>query len=161
LSVPAWQRPLVKVAASRGGSWYFMNVATPIDRRLIPATGGRLSSAPGMPVCVVETVGAKSGQPRRIPLLYARDGEELIVIASSTGAKKNPAWFHNIRKNPRVRVWAPRGRSGAYEARVTEGAERERYWGLAAELYPGYETYDVRSGSREIPVVALSPRRSA
>ncbi|HEX8054939.1 MAG TPA: nitroreductase family deazaflavin-dependent oxidoreductase [Thermoleophilaceae bacterium] len=161
MSLPAWQRPLVKIASSRGGSWYFLNVATPIDRRLIPATRGRLSSAPGKPVCVVETVGARSGQPRRIPLLYAHEGDDLILIASSTGAKKNPAWFHNIRKNPSVRVWAPRGRSGEYVARVAEGAERERLWNRANELYPGYETYDVRSGSREIPVVALSPRRSA
>lgn len=160
MSIPAWQRPLVKVASSRGGSWYFLNVANPIDRRLIPATNGRLSSAPGMPVCVVETVGAKSGQPRRIPLLYARDGDDLVLIASSGGAQKHPAWFHNIRKNPRVRVWAPRGRSGDYVARVAEGAERKRLWGIAAELYPGYETYDVRSGAREIPVVALSPARA-
>lgn len=159
MSIPRWQRPLVKLASSRAGSWWFLNVANRIDRRLIPATNGRLSSAPGQPVLVMETIGAKSGQPRRIPLVYARDGDDFVLIASSGGAKKHPAWFHNLRKNPEVHVWAPRGRSGEYVARVTAGEERERLWRLACEVYPGYDTYDVRSGEREIPVIALSPKR--
>ena len=160
MSIPAWQRPLVRLASSKFGSWYFLNVANPIDRGLIPATNGRLSTAPGMPLCVIETLGAKSGARRRTPLLYASDGADMVLIASSGGAKKHPAWFYNVRANPDVRVWANRGRSGEYVARVTEGEERERLWGIAAELYPGYETYDVRAGAREIPVIALSPRGS-
>ncbi len=158
-AVPRWRRALAGVLATKPGSWYFLNVANPIDRRLIPATNGRLSTAPGQPVLVMENVGAKSGQPRRTPLLYARDGDDLILIASAGGAPKHPAWFHNVRKNPDVRVWAPRGRSGDYVARVTSGEERERMWRRACERYPGYETYQVCAGAREIPVVALSPRR--
>jgi deazaflavin-dependent oxidoreductase (nitroreductase family) len=152
---------MVRLAASRAGSWWFLNVANPIDKRLLPATNGRLSSAPGRPICVVETVGAKSGQRRRIPLQYASDGEDIILIASAGGAPKHPGWFHNLRKNPEVRVWANRGRSGDYVAHVTEGEERERLWRIACELYPGYETYEVRAGAREIPVVKLSPRAVA
>ena len=159
MSIPRWQRPLVRLASSPAGSWWFLNVANRIDRRLIPATNGRVSSAPGQPVLVMESIGAKSGQPRRIPLLYARDGDDLVLIASSGGAKKHPAWFHNVRKHPDVRIWAPRGRSGEYVARVTSGEERERLWRLACEIYPGYDTYDVRSGEREIPVIALSLKR--
>ena len=151
--------PLMKLAASRAGSWWFLNVANPIDRRLIPATNGRLSSAPGQQVCVVETVGAKSGVRRRIPLQYAIAGDDLVLIASSGGAPKHPAWFHNLRKHPEVRVWANKGRSGDYVARVAEGEERERLWRIATDLYPGYDTYQERAGGREIPVVALSPRR--
>lgn len=158
MAVPAWQRPLVKLASSRFGSWYFLNVANPIDRWLIPATNGRLSTAPGMPLCVIETTGAKSGQPRRTPLLYASDGADIVLIASSGGARKHPAWFYNVRANPDLRVWANRGRSGRYVARVAEGEERERLWRIATELYPGYDAYDVRAGAREIPVIALSPR---
>jgi deazaflavin-dependent oxidoreductase (nitroreductase family) len=111
-----------------------------------------------MPLCVIETLGAKSGLPRRTPLLYASDGADMVLIASSGGAAKHPSWFYNVRANPDVRVWANRGRSGDYRARVTEGEERERLWAIAAELYPGYEKYDVRAGAREIPVIALSPR---
>ena len=156
------KQPLtVRLAASRAGSWWFLNVANPIDKRLIPATNGRLSTAPGRPLCVFETVGAKSGKPRRTPLLYASDGEDMVLIASSGGAPKHPAWFHNVRANPDVKVWAGGRRSGDYVAHVTEGEERERLWRIACELYPGYETYQVRAGAREIPVVKLSPRRAA
>ena len=159
VTTPRWQRPLVKVLSSRGGSWYFLNVANPIDRRLIPATNGRLSTAPGFPVCVIETVGARSGVRRRIPLVFASSGEEIVLIASSGGAKKHPGWFYNLRKSPDVKVWANKGRSGDYVARVAEGEERERLWRVATELYPGYDTYSVRAGAREIPVIALSPKR--
>jgi deazaflavin-dependent oxidoreductase (nitroreductase family) len=149
----------MKLAASKAGSWYFLNVANPIDRWLIPASKGRLSSAPGQQVLVVETVGAKSGAIRRIPLQYAIDGDDLVLIASAGGAPKHPAWYHNLKKHPDVKVWANRGRSGDYVAHVAEGEERERKWARAVELYPGYETYQVRAGAREIPVIALSPKR--
>jgi deazaflavin-dependent oxidoreductase (nitroreductase family) len=153
---PRWA---VKIASSRAGSWYFLNVANKIDKRLVPATNGRVSSAPGQPVLVIETVGAKSGQRRRTPLVYATDGDELILIASQGGAAKHPGWYHNLRKNPDLKVWAKR-RSGDYVARVAEGAERDRLWQKALRVYAGYDTYRERAGAREIPVVALSPKRS-
>ena len=152
-------RFLVKAFASKAGSWYFLNVANPIDRRLIPATNWRMSLAPGQPVCVIETVGAKTGQRRRTPLLFATDDDDLVLIASQGGAPKNPGWFYNLRKNPQLKVWAPRGRSGDYVARVVEGPDRERLWQKATALYPGYDTYKARAGGRQIPVVALSPKR--
>jgi deazaflavin-dependent oxidoreductase (nitroreductase family) len=149
----------LRLNASPAAGWWVLNVATPIDRRLIPATNGRVRTAPWLPLLVMESTGAKSGRPRRTPLLYVRDGEELAVIASATGKQKHPAWFHNVRKDPNVRVWAPGGRSGEYVARVAEGEERERMWRRATEVYPGYDDYAERAGAREIPVVALSPRR--
>jgi deazaflavin-dependent oxidoreductase (nitroreductase family) len=151
-------RFLVKALSSKAGSWYFLNVANPVDRRLIPATNGRVSLAPGQPVCVIETVGAKSGQRRRTPLLYATDGDDLVLIASQGGAPKNPGWFYNLRRNPQLKVWAPRGKSGDYVARVVDGPERERLWQKATAQYPGYDTYQARAGGRRIPVVALSPK---
>lgn len=157
MTTPRWA---VRIAASRAGSWYFLNVANPIDKRLVPATNGRLSLAPGQPVLVIETVGAKSGQLRRTPLVYATDGDDLVLVASQGGAPKHPGWFHNLRKNPDLKVWA-KGRCGDYVARVSEGAERERLWQRALRVYPGYDTYQERAGAREIPVVALSPKRAA
>ncbi len=157
MSLPRWQRPFVRLLASRAGSWYFLNVANRIDRWLIPATNGRLSTAPGAPVCVIETVGAKTGARRRTPLTFASDGDHIVLIASAGGAPRHPAWFHNVRKNPELRVWANRGRSGDYVARVAEGEERERLWGLAAQLYPGYEVYKERAAPRRIPLMVFSP----
>ena len=156
----AVRRLIAKLLATRAGSWYFLNVANPIDRRLIPATNGRLSLVPGAPVCVLETVGAKSGQRRRTPLTYATSGDDLVLIASAGGAPKHPAWFHNVRANPELRIWANRGLSGDYVARVAEGEERDRLWRIAAGYYPGYDTYAERAAPRVIPVVALSPKRA-
>jgi deazaflavin-dependent oxidoreductase (nitroreductase family) len=152
-------RRVGKLAASKPMSWYFLHIANPIDRRLLPATNGRISLAPGQPVLCLEVRGAKSGQIRRTPLLYADVGGELVLIASATGRRNHPAWFRNVVANPEVKIYAPGGRTGLYRARVTEGEERERYWQEARKLYSGFDVYEQRvAGAREIPVVAL--RRS-
>jgi deazaflavin-dependent oxidoreductase (nitroreductase family) len=151
------QRAMASFAASRPGSWFYLNVANPIDRRLLPATDGRFSISIGQPVLCLEVRGAKSGLIRRTPLLFVDDGGDLIVIASATGRPKHPAWYHNVRANPEVKVYAPRGRTGDYVARTAEGKERERLWGEALNLYRGFDVYEGRTtGIREIPVVVLS-----
>jgi deazaflavin-dependent oxidoreductase (nitroreductase family) len=148
---------IATAAASRHGSWFFLNVATPIDKRLLPATNGRISIALGEPVLCLEVVGAKSGQIRRTPLLYTDVDGDLVVIASATGRARHPAWYRNVSANPRVRIYAPRGRTGDYMARTAEGDERERMWARARKLYKGYDVYERRTeGVREIPVVVLS-----
>ena len=152
-----YERPLEGFAKSRLGGWYFLNVAMPIDRRLLPLTNGRMSTGFGQPVGLLRTVGARSGEPRSTPLLYLTDGDRIVLIASKAGAARNPAWLHNIRKNPNVTFLAPKGRSGEYVAREAEGAERERLWVEAVDYYAGYETYQGRTGGREIPVVVLEP----
>ena len=129
-----YERPLEAFARSKAGGWYFLNVAMPVDRVLLPLTNGRVSSAIGQQVGLLETVGAKSGEPRAIPLLYLVDGDRIVLIASKAGAAKHPAWLHNLRANPRVSFLAPRGRSGDYVAREAEGPERERLWDEAVRL---------------------------
>ena len=148
---------MTKFAASKPGSWFYLNVANPIDRRLLPATGGRLSLSLGQPVLCLEVLGAKSGQIRRTPLLFVEVGDELAIVASATGRPKHPAWYHNVRANPDVTVYAPGGRSGRYTARVVGDDERERFWQAARDLYRGFDVYEGRTeGIREIPIVALS-----
>ena len=151
-----FERALERFAASKAGGWYFINVANKVDKYLVPATDGRVSSAVGQQVLVVETTGAKSGQARRIPLVYVTDGDDIVLIASKGGNPRNPAWYHNLRANPDVRVWAKR-RSGRYRAREAEGTERDRLWAKAVDYYAGYETYQARTGGRRIPVMVLSP----
>jgi len=150
-------KALVKVASSKPGAWFFVNVANRIDRHLIPATNGRISSVPGQPVLAIETTGAKSGKVRRTPLVYATDGDRIVLVASKGGSPRHPAWYHNLKANPEIQVWAPKGRSGRYRAREAEGEERERLWQLACETYPGYDTYQDRTGGRRIPVIVLEP----
>ena len=149
-----WQRGLERFASSKAGGWYFINVANKIDKHLVPATRGALSTAIGQQVLVVETIGAKSGQARRIPLVYITEGDAIVLIASKGGAPKHPAWYHNLKANPEVRVWA-KDRSGHYRAREAEGEERDRLWAKAVDYYAGYETYQGRTGGRRIPVLVL------
>jgi deazaflavin-dependent oxidoreductase (nitroreductase family) len=150
------ERRLENFARSRIGGWYYINVAMRVDRVLLPLTGGRISSSPGAPVCLLETIGAKSGQVRKTPLLFMADGERVILIGSKAGAAKHPAWVHNLRANPRVKLLAPK-RTGEYVAREAEGEERERLWNEAVDVYAGYQTYQGRAGNRRIPVIVLEP----
>jgi deazaflavin-dependent oxidoreductase (nitroreductase family) len=156
-----WARFLTPLIASRPGSWFYLNVANRVDQRLLPATNGRLSLSIGQPVLCLQTTGAKSGLARRTPLLFLADGEDLVVVASATGRPQHPAWYHNLIANPLVKVWAPRGASGVYMAQATSGAQRERLWSRAVELYQGFNVYVRRvAGEREIPVVVLSRSES-
>jgi deazaflavin-dependent oxidoreductase (nitroreductase family) len=157
-SSPRLNRRLSKLAASAPASWFFLHIANPIDKRLLPATNGRVSVALGQPVLCLEVTGAKSGQPRRTPLLYMEDGEDLVVIGSATGRKQHPAWYRNLTANPRVKVYAPRGRTGEYIARTAEDEERERLYRQAVDFYPGFSVYETRT-SRDFPVVVLSRAR--
>ncbi|HWC85296.1 MAG TPA: nitroreductase/quinone reductase family protein [Solirubrobacteraceae bacterium] len=151
-----WARALSPLIASRAGSWFYLNIAPRIDRRLLPATNGRLSISIGQPVLCLEVRGAKSGQIRRTPLLFTEVDGELVIVASAAGRPHHPAWYHNLRAHPRVKLYAPGGRSGEYVARTVAGEERERMWEAARKLYSGYDAYvDRVAGAREIPVVAL------
>jgi deazaflavin-dependent oxidoreductase (nitroreductase family) len=151
------ERALAAFAASRPGSWFYLNVANPIDSRLLPATNGRISLSLGQPVLCLEVKGAKSGQVRRTPLLFKEVDGELVMVASATGRPKHPAWYYNVTANPPVKVYAPGGRTGNYLARTANAQERTRLWPEMVDLYPGFEVYEGRtSGVREIPIVVLS-----
>jgi deazaflavin-dependent oxidoreductase (nitroreductase family) len=125
-----------------------------VDRVLLSLSAGRVSAAPGQQICLLETVGAKSGQVRKTPLLYLLDGDRLVLIGSKAGSPRHPAWVHNLRVNPRAKVLAPK-RTGDYVAHEAEGEERERLWKEAVDYYAGYDTYQERAGNRRIPVVVL------
>src|SRR3954467_9148733 len=89
----------------------------------------------GRPVVLLTTTGAKSGQQRTTPLVYTKDGDNLVIIASKGGAPTNPAWYHNVVANPTVTVELP-GETFQARARVAEGAERERLYNAQAALMP-------------------------
>jgi deazaflavin-dependent oxidoreductase (nitroreductase family) len=116
--------------------------------------GHRFPGSP--PMLLLDHVGAKSATKRTSPLVYGRDGENLVLVASKGGYPKNPAWFHNLRANPDTTVQVG-SRSIDVHARVAEGEERARLWALMVGVYPGYEGYRKRT-EREIPIVVLEPR---
>jgi deazaflavin-dependent oxidoreductase (nitroreductase family) len=102
------------------GGWFYVNVANPIDRRLLPATTGGLGLSIGQPVLRLEVPGAKSGQIRRTPVVFAEVDGDLVIVGSATGRSRLPAWYHNLRAHRRVKVYAPGGRSGHYVAGTAE-----------------------------------------
>src|SRR5436305_655309 len=150
------ERALAAFAASKPGSWFYLNVANPVDRRLLPLTDGRISLSLGQPVLCLEVAGAKTGKTRRTPLLFKEVNGELVMVASATGRPKHPAWYHNVSANPRVKAYAPGGRTGEYVARTASPEERDRLWSAMVDLYPGFEVYEGRTTDiREIPIVVL------
>jgi deazaflavin-dependent oxidoreductase (nitroreductase family) len=138
----------------------------PLTRRVMglhtfvyKATGGRIGhTGPGLPrMLLLEHVGAKSGTKRTSPLLYFRDGDDLILVASKGGFPKHPAWYHNLVANPDTEVQVGSERR-AVHARVATAEERERLWPMAIKQYRGYADYQARSKGREIPLLILEPR---
>jgi deazaflavin-dependent oxidoreductase (nitroreductase family) len=123
------------------------------------ATGGRIGhTGPGLPsMLLLDHVGARSGTRRTSPLLYFRDGDDLVIVASKGGFPQNPAWYHNLMANPDTTVQVG-AEKRAVRARRTTPEERQRLWPAALEQYRGYADYQARSKGREIPLVILEPR---
>jgi len=157
----AYEQIVERVAASPVGAWTFVHAFNAVDRRLLPLTRGRLSVAVGAPVGVLESRGARTNRRRRVPLLYVLDGDAVVLVASNGGSHRDPAWLHNLRRDPSVRFLSAERGWRAYRARLLTGAERARGWELATDLYAGYGDYQSRATRREIPVVVLEPRVSA
>ncbi len=121
------------------------------------ASDGRLlGSFDGNPALLLHHVGRRSGEARVAPLIYHRDGEDLVVVGSMGGTPKDPAWVHNLRAAPDTEVEVGRERR-AVRARVADPEERARLWPRLVAAYPAFANYQART-EREIPVVILSPR---
>jgi deazaflavin-dependent oxidoreductase (nitroreductase family) len=113
--------------------------------------GGRMRNAP---VLLLTVTGRKSGKRRRTPLLYGRDGDNFVVIASVGGAPRHPAWYLNLQgQEAEVQVGRERKR---VRARDAEGEERDRLWAQMVAVYAPYADYQ-RKTERRIPVVVLEP----
>jgi deazaflavin-dependent oxidoreductase (nitroreductase family) len=140
-------------------NWPLIHRAMGLHTAIYRLTGGRIGhSLPGMPtILLLDHVGAKSGTKRTSPLLYFRDGEDVVIVASKGGFPKHPAWYHNLLANPDTSVQIGRERRRVH-ARVATPAERERLWPVALKTYRGYDEYQERSRGREIPLVILEPR---
>lgn len=121
-------------------------------------TNGRIGHRhPGLPpMLLLDHVGAKSGVKRTSPLVYVRDGEDFVIVASKGGYPKHPGWYHNLLAHPDTTVQV-RSRHFDVHARVASAEERVRLWPKAVKTYRGYTGYQERAG-REIPLVVLSPR---
>lgn len=125
----------------------------------IRANGGRPSGGPlaGQPLLLMWSTGARSGKQRRSILTYSRDGDDLIVVGSKSGAPTHPAWYYNVQKNPNVTVEA-NNETFAATAKVETGAERDRLWAQHVEQLPRFGEYPAQTGGRIIPTIRLTRR---
>ena len=107
----------------------------------------------GRPLLLLTTTGAKSGEARTTPLVYSKDGDRLVIIASMGGAPKHPAWYLNLAANPGVTVELGTEKFAA-SASSAEGTERDRIYAQQAEMMPAFAEYQQKT-TRRIPVVLL------
>ncbi|MGD9621827.1 MAG: nitroreductase family deazaflavin-dependent oxidoreductase [Mycolicibacterium sp.] len=128
------------------------------------ATGGRIGakwrggsnrfSAPP-PVGILTTIGRKSGEARESPLLFLREGNRVVLVASQGGRATNPMWYLNIQADPRITF-----RIGkevlTLVARDATDAEREQYWPKLDALYPDFANYRSYT-DRKIPILICDP----
>jgi deazaflavin-dependent oxidoreductase (nitroreductase family) len=117
------------------------------------ATTGPFANAP---LLLLTTTGAKSGREQTTPVVYTRDGDDLVVIASKGGAPSHPAWYHNLVAHPDVVVELP-GETIKAHARVATGDERDRLFKAQADIMPAFNDYQQKT-DRVIPVVVLELR---
>jgi deazaflavin-dependent oxidoreductase (nitroreductase family) len=107
----------------------------------------------GFPGIIITTTGAKTGEKRSVPLVYQVIDGRLVIVASMGGSPRNPPWFHNLVKNPKVLVEKD-GESFMANAVVTEGEDRSHLYEKVCEVLPAFKDYQART-SRVIPVVEL------
>jgi deazaflavin-dependent oxidoreductase (nitroreductase family) len=150
-------RVVTRLALTRPGTWLSAEVAARIDPWLMRRSGGRFSLSSGLlPVVLLSVRGARTGAERTVPLVYFTDGGDVVLIASSFGRPRYPAWYHNIKANPDVTLQA-NGASARFHAREVDGEERARLYELAKHVYTGYANYEERTaGIRHVPVLRLT-----
>lgn len=129
---------------------------TQMHVRAYRATGGRVGrNYKGAPVALVDHVGRKSGKHRTSPLIYLSDGDNVVIVASFGGAKRDPVWWPNLKANPRTTVQIGSERRDVV-ARQATAEEKQRLWPKLVAVYAPYEDYQRRT-ERDIPVVLLEP----
>ena len=107
----------------------------------------------GSTVLLLTTVGRRSGEPWTTPLIYAQDGDRVVIVGSKGGVPKHPGWYRNLVKTPEVELQVGAELVPA-RARTAVGEERKRLWRKANQVWPHYDEYAERT-VREIPVVVL------
>ncbi|QBD75544.1 nitroreductase family deazaflavin-dependent oxidoreductase [Ktedonosporobacter rubrisoli] len=122
--------------------------------------GGKVKGAfEGVPLLLLTTTGAKSGQKRINPLTYFRDGERLFIFATKGGAPTNPGWYYNMLAHPHVTVELGTEQFEA-TAVLLAGEERDKVYAREVQIHPGAADYEKKT-TRKIPVVELVRRQSA
>jgi len=125
--------------------------------RQYEATGGKTGHDWNGTSCLILRVkGRRSGALRKFPLIYGRDGDDYVLVASKGGAPDHPGWYKNLVANPaaEIQVW---GEVIPVTARTGTAADKKRVWPTMTKQWPGYDDYQAGT-KRDIPVVLLRRR---
>ena len=126
---------------------------------LYPLTDGKFGGrVQGLQVLLLTTMGRKTGEERTTPLGYFMDDGNYIITASNAGRDRHPAWFHNLRADPHVKIEI-KDRQLEAEAEVASSEKRRSLWSQLISLSPAYANYTKKT-NRQIPLVILRPSKN-
>ncbi len=112
----------------------------------------------GVPTLLLTTTGRRSGELRRTALIYGRDGEDFVIVASKGGAPNNPLWYENLVAYQKVTIQVGPEvfdcEASTYEESGAAGEHRQKVWGSLVAIWPGFGEYQTKT-SRRIPLVRL------
>lgn len=141
------------------GTWLIKKIGK-LQVAVYRATGGRLfNKFLGVHCAILTSIGHKSGEIRRTPLLYLEQGNNVVIAASKGGMSKPPAWMHNLRAHPEceIQIGAKNRMARAREATAEEEAD---LWPKLTAIYADFAEYRARTeGVRHIPLFILEPRK--
>jgi len=149
-------RPWTKREEKLGHS--VIKVMSAVNTWAFRVSGGKLGAhfPGGAPILLLTTIGRRSGEARVAPLLYLKEGNDYVIVASKGGMSHHPAWYLNLKTHPEVDVEVGREKLRMV-ARPASAAEKAHLWPKLVAMYPSYDDYQSRT-ERQIPVVILSPR---
>jgi deazaflavin-dependent oxidoreductase (nitroreductase family) len=125
--------------------------------RQYEATGGKTGHDwNSTSVLVLHTIGRKSGETKKFPLIYGREGNTYLIVASKGGAPDHPGWYKNLLAHPdvKIQVW---DKVIEVRARTATAEEKKRVWPIMTKEWPDYDKYQAGT-KRDIPVILLTPR---
>jgi F420H(2)-dependent quinone reductase len=144
-------------ALNSAGTGVLIKWMSRINTAAYKVSGGRVGGTflQGAPVALLTTIGRKTGQPRVSPLLFLRDGDRIVLVASQGGRANNPMWYLNLKANPQVTVQVKKDVL-KLTARDATDAERAQYWPQLVSMYSSFDDYQSWT-DRVIPIVICDP----
>ena len=109
----------------------------------------------GVSTLLLTTRGRRTGKLRRTALIYGVDRGRYLVVASTGGGPKHPAWYLNLVNDPEVELQVGAEKFRA-TARTADDEEKPALWEEMAAIWPDYDKYQAKT-ERIIPVVILDP----
>jgi deazaflavin-dependent oxidoreductase (nitroreductase family) len=145
------------IGPTRPFAAFYRRFGPVVDPWMLRATGGRIATKIyGLPVLLLLSVGAKSGLKRTSPLLYARDGDDFVIVGTNFGTKNHPGWTANLLKDPEAEIVVGEDTLAVTAALVDEESFKE-LWSRFVTIYGGYEAYLKRLTNRTPRMFRLAP----